>query len=97
VLQIKWTKKALFSFADTLKFWNEHNQSYTYSIKLRKEVRKAEKSICRNPYLGSPSKIENIRYFLVFKHFSIYYRVKSDVIEILSFWDNRRNPEDLEM
>lgn len=97
MFQIKWTKKALLSFADTLKFWNEHNKSQTYSIKLRNEVRKTEKAICRNPYRGKPSDIEGCRHVSVLKNFSIYYRIKNEFVEILSFWDNRRNPDDLEL
>lgn len=43
MFQVKWTKKALHSFADTLKYWNIHNSSEKYSRKLRIEVEKKEK------------------------------------------------------
>jgi|GEM_PF-3255760 len=32
MFQIKWTKKALLSFADTLKFWNEAREKEIYFI-----------------------------------------------------------------
>jgi hypothetical protein len=42
MFQIRWTRKALFSFADTLNYWNFHNSSQKYSRKLRIEVEKKE-------------------------------------------------------
>ncbi|HCR75884.1 MAG TPA: addiction module toxin RelE [Chryseobacterium sp.] len=93
MFQIKWTRQALLSFADTLKYWIAHNSSQTYSKKLRKEVEKKEKLIAENPNIGSPSEIDNVKYVLIDKNFSMYYRVNKEVIEILAFWDNRRDPE----
>ncbi len=95
MFQIKWTRKALLSFADTLKYWNVHNSSEKYSRKLRKEVEKKEKLIAGNPSIGSLSEIEGIRYVLVDSNFSMYYRVHKGAVEILAFWDNRRDPEKL--
>lgn len=86
---------ALLSFADTLKYWIAHNSSQTYSKKLRKEVEKKEKLIAENPNIGSPSEIDDVKYVLIDKNFSMYYRVNKEVIEILAFWDNRRDPENL--
>ncbi|WP_294225412.1 hypothetical protein [uncultured Chryseobacterium sp.] len=45
--------------------------------------------------MGSISEIEGIRYVLIDKNFSLYYRTNKDVVEILVFWDNRGNPENL--
>jgi len=95
MFQIKWTRQALLSFADTLKYLIAHNSSQTYSKKLRKEVEKKEKLIAENPNIGSPSEINDVKYVLIDKNFSMYYRVNKEVIEILAFWDNRRDPENL--
>lgn len=97
MFQISWTRKALFSFADTLNYWNFHNSSQKYSRKLRIEVEKKEKLISKNPNIGTLSEIEGIRYVLIDKNFSIYYRVVENTVEILAFWDNRRNPDKLEI
>ena len=40
---------------------------------------------------------ENIRRALVFHNYSIFYLIEKDSITILSFWDNRRNPNDVEL
>ncbi len=45
--------------------------------------------------MGSISEIEGIQYVLIDKNFSLYYRTNKDVVEILAFWDNRGNPENL--
>lgn len=97
MFQVKWTRKALFSFADTLIYWNKHNSSEKYSKKLRREIEKAEKLISENPGIGSLSEIEGVRYVLIDKNFSLYYRVNKNSVEILAFWDNRRNPDKLEI
>jgi plasmid stabilization system protein ParE len=97
MFQIKWTRQALLSFADTLKYWIAHNSSQTYSKKLRKEVEKKEKLIAENPNIGSPSEIDHVKYVLIDKNFSLYYRINKEVIEILAFWDNRRDPENLDI
>lgn len=86
---------ALLSFADTLKYWIAHNSFQTYSKKLRKEVEKKEKLIAENPNIGSSSEFDDVKYVLIDKNFSMYYRVNKKVIEILAFWDNRRDPENL--
>lgn len=97
MFQIKWTRQALLSFADTLKYWIAHNSSQTYSKKLRKEVEKKKKLIAENPNIGSPSEIDRVKYVLIDKNFSLYYRINKEVIEILAFWDNRRDPENLDI
>ena len=38
-------------------------------------------------------KSRNIRKGLVTKNISFFYRVKRETLEILYFWDNRRNPD----
>lgn len=97
MLQIRWTKSALHSQQKILEYWIKHNSSNVYSIKLRKEIKSKEKLIRKNPRIGSSSEIQNIKYVLIDKNFSLYYRVKIDFIEVVAFWDNRRNPDNLEL
>lgn len=52
MFQIKWTKKALLSLAETLEYWNIHNSSETYSKKLRIEVKKKQLELSENPKIG---------------------------------------------
>ena len=40
---------------------------------------------------------EDVRSVLVFYNYSMFYRVEENIIRILSFWDNRRNPDSLDL
>ena len=54
--------------------------------------------IKENPYLGSEIDFfENIRRILIFSNYSLFYTIIEDDIYILSFWDNRQNPDGLEL
>ena len=97
MLQVRWTKNALHSQQKILKYWIKHNSSNVYSKKLRKEIKTKEKLICKNPLMGSTLEFENIKCVLIDKNYSLYYRVKTDFIEVIAFWDNRRNPDYLEL
>lgn len=93
--RIIWSHQAESDYLDTLAYWATHNRSNKYSLKLIKEVEKKEKLIAGNPSIGSLSEIEGIRYVLVNRKFSMYYRVHGDTVQVLAFWDNRRDPEKL--
>ncbi len=38
---------------------------------------------------------ENIRKAVINPHISLFYRIKDEKIELICFWNNRRNPDDL--
>lgn len=97
MFQIKWTKDALHDQIKILKYWIKHNRTNSYSMKIAKEVKKTEALLKKNPLMGEISEFKNVRYVLILKNFSIYYRINGQIIEVVSFWDNRRNPEDLEI
>lgn len=97
MFQIKWTKKALLSLAETLEYWNIHNSSETYSKKLRLEVKKKQLELSENPKIGIKTVFDKIYKIKILKYYSLFFRIEKDTIEILAFWDNRRNPENLEL
>lgn len=97
MFQIKWTKKALDEQADILKYWIRHNNSKTYSKKIAVEIKAKEFLLLDNPFIGIETDIDGIRMILIVKNFSLFYRLNNNVIEILSFWDNRRNPDHVEI
>ncbi|GEN76209.1 hypothetical protein CHA01nite_19490 [Chryseobacterium hagamense] len=55
-------------------YWNIHNFSEKYSKKLKKEVEKRLRQLIENPQTGSLSEMEGIRFILIGKNFSLYYR-----------------------
>lgn len=97
MLRIIWSNQAESDYIDILKYWIAHNKSNKYSSRLISEVEKKEKLIAQNPNIGSSSEINGIKYVLIDKNFSLYYRINKDAVEVLAFWDNRRNPENLNL
>jgi len=80
-----------------LKFWIGHNKSRTYSRRILQETLQHEKLLSENPFLGNPTDLKDIRRIIILKNFSMYYIILKDEIEIIAFWDNRRDPGNLEI
>lgn len=98
MFQIKWTTKATKEKSDVLRFWIEKNKSDTYSRKIHLQSKKSLNLLKENPYIGQELfDLVDIRYIVVLRKFSIFYRIVDHSIEILSFWDGHRNPDDLEI
>lgn len=94
---VKWTKSAVLDQAATLLYWNEHNKSNTYSKKILKEVGKKEEFLLKNFNSGTPLNYRSMFKVQLLKYFSLVFHLKNEEIQIISFWDNRRNPENLEI
>ena len=98
MFKIEWTRKAEHLYLETLDFWIKHNNSATYSKKILKHVSEKEDYIANNPYAGQELfDIPSVRYVVVLRKFLIFYRINNKTIEILSFWDGHKNPQDLEL
>lgn len=78
-----------------LQYWMEQNQSKTYSIKLNKQFAKALQLIASFPQIGRQTDDKSVRVKIV-SHYLIIYEVIDNDIYVLTFWDSRRNPQDLE-
>mgnify|MGYP000935407646 FL=1 len=95
---VVWTPKAKEELKEILVYWKKRNKSNTYSVKLNTEAQKVVKSLIDNPYIWTIEEgYEDVRSVLVFYNYSIFYRVENNIIRILSFWDNRRNPNSLDL
>lgn len=98
MFQIKWTSKAAKEKADALKFWIEKNKSNTYSRKIHLQSKKSLILLKANPYIGQELfDFEGIRCIVILRKFSIFYRIVDHSIEILSFWDGHRNPDNIKI
>jgi plasmid stabilization system protein ParE len=51
--------------------------------------------ISQNPLQYSYSKRYDVHKCVVRKQVSLYYNIKQDTVELISFWDNRQDPERL--
>ncbi len=51
----------------------------------------------KNNYIGSEHKKTSYRKFLVSQDVYLFYKIDIKIIYIILFWDNKRNPLDLEI
>ncbi|SCD20589.1 Plasmid stabilisation system protein [Proteiniphilum saccharofermentans] len=98
MLSIKWSNRAVKEKSDILRYWVKRNGTETYSEKIEAETDKAINLIVENRLIGEKVKNrDNVRRLTVMHDYAIYYTVIKNNLYILSFWDNRQDPERLEL
>ncbi|MCL2649588.1 MAG: type II toxin-antitoxin system RelE/ParE family toxin [Candidatus Azobacteroides sp.] len=95
MFSIRWETKAIEEQTSIFDFWDKHNKSKTYSRKIFKEIKQIENLLIKNPNMGTLTDFCNIRKVIVLSNFFLFYKVVDNIIYILTMWDNRRNPDDL--
>lgn len=65
--------------------------------KILKETLEAEKLLKENPSIGTITDLDEVRRILILRNFSRFYSIENKIINILAFYDNRRNPDKLEL
>jgi len=91
--EIIWSPQAEMEQLKILEFYFRRNGNKKYSQKLYDEFRNSIELIIKFPKIGLNTDIENVR-VVNRGDFSIFYRIHPDIIEVLSIWDNRQNPEE---
>lgn len=90
--KILWTDYALSELEITI----EYLQSNWTDRELRNlafEIEETLNLLSHNPNLfQATDSRKDIRRVVIAKHNSLYYRVKNNTIEIISFFSNRQNP-----
>ncbi|MBV7441850.1 type II toxin-antitoxin system RelE/ParE family toxin [Weeksellaceae bacterium TAE3-ERU29] len=99
MFEIVWSDEAKEQYFKTLEFWIEHNKSNTYSIKIIDKVKEIEDKLKSSPYIGTTFTIDKteVRRVLIFRNFSLFYIIEDTCIKVVSFWDNRRNPDEMNL
>lgn len=91
--RIVWTNHALNELQNTIHYLEE-NWTVKELQNLATSIEEAISLISHNPYLFQVSDIKrNIRRVIIAKHNTLYYRLKEDQIEILSFFSHRQSPK----
>ncbi len=75
----------------------EHEWGRMYKMKFRQRIRQAVSLLRQNPYLGAAEPLlsqeeRQYRSMVATQHNKIIYVVNDDHIEIVAFWDVRREP-----
>lgn len=94
---IVWSSRAEREYLSIIQYWNNRNQSTAYSEKLIREVQKKEKYVLKSSATLAATYNGELRRVLVFRHYSIIYKITENDIYVVSFWDNRQNPESLKL
>ena len=91
--KILWTDFALKELENTIEYleeiWTEKELQ-----NLALNIEETLKLISQNPELFQVSEIKkDIRRAIILSHNTMYFRVKNNQIEIISFFSNRQNPK----
>ena len=92
-LKIVWSKRASLKFDQIITYliedWSENSAKQFIG-----KVFDFLEILSEFPEIGSvENKEKNIRGFTIVKQVNLYYRIKSDKIILILFFDNRQNPK----
>ena len=91
--KILWTDFALQELENTITFLEE-NWTQREIQKLAITIEEILILISQNPNLFQVSELKkDIRRVVILSHNTLYYRVKNNQIEIISFFSNRQKPK----
>jgi plasmid stabilization system protein ParE len=89
--KIRWADEATFEFEQIINFiinrWAE-KEAADFILKVESII----KVISAQPHLFPESNLTSIRKAVVTKQTSFYYLIQEQEIYIITFWDNRKNP-----
>jgi len=89
--KITWSARAQKERTEILRYWINRNKSNSFSLSLNKLFIEYVELVAIMPELGIATDAKDVRIIIV-RDYSVYYRIISTHIEVLSIWDNRRNP-----
>lgn len=95
-LEVNWSPLAQQKRKNILKYWKERNGNSTYSIKLNSLFKEATRQLAKFPHIGRPSDVEGVRIKIV-RDYLLFYEETESSIEILTVWDSRQDPDELEI
>jgi len=91
--KIFWTDFALKELAITIAYLEE-NWTVKELRNLASEIESNLLLISKNPFLFQSSDIKkDIHRVVIAKHNNLYYRVKNNSVEVISFFSNKQNPK----
>jgi plasmid stabilization system protein ParE len=90
--QVIWSTLAHHDRKSILQYWIEHNKSNTYSLRLNQIFENTADLISKHPKIGKKTESHDIHIKIV-KSYYFTYRETESVIEILTIWDSRQDPD----
>jgi plasmid stabilization system protein ParE len=93
--KIVWSPQAKLDQFIILEYYYKRNGNKTYSQKLYKRFKSATRILIKHPEIGIQTDVKNIR-TLIEGDYAIFYRINQNIIEVITIWDSRQNPDRLE-
>ncbi|REE05636.1 type II toxin-antitoxin system RelE/ParE family toxin [Marinoscillum furvescens] len=93
---IKWLPEAEITYALVIEYLEENWTSKEIDCFFDR-TDEVINFIAQNPRQYIYSKKKDVFRAVITKHISLYYRIKSEEIELLIFWDTRQDPENLKV
>lgn len=94
--KIIWSDLAKLEFQHILEFYIERNNSARYSLQLLNETEDLLKTLSKSEFIGRLTSNKKTR-VLPMKNYLIFYEIRKNKIEIISFWDNRQDDKKLNL
>ena len=91
-----WSLRAINDKLEIYQYWIERNHSTRYAEKLEDLFNEVLELTSLFPKAGIQTEIENVRFRTV-RDYKLIYRISDESIEVITIWDNRRNPNDLKI
>ena len=88
--RIIWSTRASSELKQILEYFNLRNKSTRYSLNLLNEIEYLTNNLSKNELIGrlTSNKITRV---IPMKVYLIFYEIRRDHIQIVSFWDNRQD------
>ncbi len=94
--RIIWTDQAKSERREILNYWLLRTGNKKYSKKLSLQFRETVKYIALYNYLGRQTELVDVR-VAVCGHYLIFYKLTDELVAIITIFDNRRNPNALDI
>ncbi|MHC0445263.1 hypothetical protein ACWA1F_07620 [Flavobacterium sp. 3-218] len=91
-MKIELTEIAKTTFSQIISHYTESKAS-----EFSKKTVSIIEIISQNNHIGSRHKKTAFRKFLISHQVYLFYKIEKQILYIIIFWDNKRNPVDLEI
>ncbi|NOX85488.1 MAG: type II toxin-antitoxin system RelE/ParE family toxin [Chlorobi bacterium] len=94
--KVIWSPRSKNDLFEILDYYYQRNGNKSYSQKLHRQFKNATNLLTKYANIGIKTDVNNVRNLIV-GEYSIFYRVEKETIEIITIWDCRQDPKDLEL
>lgn len=92
VKEIVWSEKSISTFERVIQYLNEE-WTEKEVVNFILETERVIEFISEHPYIFRDTKYHGIKEALVTPHNLLVYKIESEKIILITFWDTRQNPK----